>query len=133
MKYISVILSAVALSGCAVVDAYLMTHYDPNEYKTITEIRAEAQQFKNQCDDAVASQTNAVKVATDTQYFVLYSEHIPRNDNMIAASKDLHDIAQGLADQYSKAKVSPAFCKIKFTSIETSADRMQTVIAGRPR
>jgi len=133
MKYISVILSAVALSGCAVVDAYLMTHYDPNEYKTITEIRAEAQQFKNQCDDAVASQINAVKVATDTQYFVLYSEHIPRNDNMIAASKDLHDIAQGLADQYSKAKVSPAFCKIKFTSIETSADRMQTVIAGRPR
>jgi len=133
MKYISVILSAVALSGCALVDAYLMTHYDPNEYKTITEIRAKAQQFKNQCDDAIISQINAVKVATDTQYFVLYSEHIPRNDNMIAASKDLHDIAQGLADQYSKAKVSPAFCKIKFTSIETSADRMQTVIAGRPR
>ena len=110
-----------------------MTHYDPNEYKTITEIRAEAQQFKNQCDDAVTSQVNSAKLATDTQYFVLYSEHIPKNNNMISASKDLHDIAQGLADQYSKAKVSPAFCKIKFSSIETSADRMQTVIAGRPR
>jgi hypothetical protein len=132
MKKLALMLSML-LSGCAVVDAYLMTHYDPNEYKSITEIRAEAQQFKSQCDDATASQINAIKVATDTQYFVLYSEHIPRNDNMISASKDLHIIAQGLADQYSKAKVSPAFCKIKFTSIETSADRMQTIIAGRPR
>ena len=72
MKQIVLSLLMLTLSGCAVVDAYLMTHYDPNEYKTITEIRAEAQQFKNQCDDAVASQINAVKVATDTQYFVLY-------------------------------------------------------------
>jgi len=133
MKQVVLSLLMLTLSGCAVVDAYLMTHYDPNEYKTITEIRAEAQQFKNQCDDAVTSQVNSAKLATDTQYFVLYSEHIPKNNNMISASKDLHDIAQGLADQYSKAKVSPAFCKIKFSSIETSADRMQTVIAGRPR
>jgi hypothetical protein len=133
MKKLILVLPALALSGCALLDAYLMTHYDPNEYKTITEIRAEAQVFKNQCDDTVISQTNAVKLAQDTQYFVLYSEHIPKNDNMISASKDLHSIAQGLADQYAKTKVSPAFCKIKFTTVETSADRMQTVISGRPR
>jgi hypothetical protein len=133
MKRIISILALSMLSSCALVDAYLMTHYDPNEYQAITSIRAEAQLFKSQCDDPVLSQANAVKVATDTQYFVLYSEHIPRNDDLISASKDLHAIAQGLADQYSKAKVSPAFCKIKFTSIETSADRMQTVISRRPR
>jgi hypothetical protein len=133
MKQILLSLAILTLSGCSVVNAYLMTHYDPNEYKAITDIRAEAQQFKDQCDDAVISQANAVKLAQDTRYFVLYSEHIPRNADMISASKDLQSIAQGLADQYTKAKVSTAFCKIKFTTVETSADRMQKVISGRPR
>ena len=122
------------LSGCTLLDAYLMTHYDPNEYKLITDIRAEAQLAKSQCDDPVLSKANAVKVANDTQLFVLYSEHVPRNDDVISASKDLHTIAQGLADQYAKFdKVSPGFCKIKFTSVETNANKMQATVAGRPR
>ena len=122
------------LSGCALVDAYLMTHYDPNEYKLITEIRAEAQIYKSQCDDAIVSKANATKLVNDTQLFVLYSEHVPRNDDVIRASKDLHIIAHGLSDQYSKTdKVSSGFCKIKFTSIETSAAKMQQVIGKRPR
>ena len=128
------LLPLMLLSGCTVIDAYLMTHYDPNEYKLITDIRAEAQLAKAQCDDPAASKANAVKVANDTQLFVLYSEHVPRNEQVISASKDLHTIAQGLADQYAKFdKVSPGFCKIKFTSVESNADKMQTTIARRPR
>jgi len=128
------LLPLMLLSGCTVIDAYLMTHYDPNEYKLITDIRAEAQLAKSQCDDPAASKANAVKVANDTQLFVLYSEHVPRNEQVISASKDLHTIAQGLADQYAKFdKVSPGFCKIKFTSVESNADTMQTIIGKRPR
>ena len=128
------LLPLMLLSGCTVIDAYLMTHYDPNEYKLITDICAEAQLAKAQCDDPAASKANAVKVANDTQLFVLYSEHVPRNEQVISASKDLHTIAQGLADQYAKFdKVSPGFCKIKFTSVESNADTMQTIIGKRPR
>ena len=128
------LLPLMLLSGCTLVDAYLMTHYDPNEYKLITDIRAEAQLAKAQCDDPVVSKANAVKVANDTQLFVLYSEHVPRNEQVISASKDLHTIAQGLADQYAKFdKVSPGFCKIKFTSVESNADTVQTIIGKRPR
>jgi len=134
MKQIFLAVMISMLSGCAVYDAYMMTHYDPNEYVLITSIRAEAQAFKTQCDDAAISKLNAVKLASDTQLFVLYSEHIPKNDNLISASKDLHTIAQGLADQYAKFdKVSPGFCKIKFTSVESNADTMQTIIGKRPR
>ena len=122
------------LSGCALVDAYLMTHYDPNEYQLITDIRADAQQYKAQCANEEASKLNATKLAVSTQRFVLFSEHVPRNENMIAASKQLNDMSKGLVDQYAKpAKVSAMFCKIKFENIETSADKMQKVIAGRPR
>ena len=134
MKKLIIALAITMLSGCSVLDAYLMTHYDPNEYQLITSIRAEAQQFKSQCDDASASKANAYKLATNTQLFVLYSEHVPRNTDVISASKDLHSLAQGLVDQYTKSdKVSPGFCKIKFSNVETSADKMQQVIARRPR
>ena len=134
MKQLITTLAITLLSGCSVLDAYLMTHYDPNEYQLITSIRAEAQQFKTQCDDASVGKSNAAKLATDTQLFVLYSEHVPRNTDVISASKDLHLLAQGLVDQYTKSdKVSPGFCKIKFNNVETSADKMQQVIARRPR
>jgi hypothetical protein len=134
MKKLLLVPLLFTLTGCALVDAYLMTKYDPNEYQLITNVRLQAQQAKEQCGDAAVSKSNAVKVTSDTQMFMLYSEHIPRNTDMINASKNLHDIAKGLSDQYAKSdKVSPAFCKIKFQSVETSADKIQTVIAGRPR
>ena len=134
MKKLLLALMVSTLSGCAIIDAYLMTHYDPNEYKLITDIRASAQLYKAQCDNFEASKANANKLINDTQLFVLYSEHIPRNEILVASSKDLHSLAQGLSDQYAKSdKVSPTFCKIKFNTIETSADKMQAAIARRPR
>ncbi len=134
MKKLLLIPLVLALNGCALLDAYLMTKYDPNEYQLITTVRLQAQQSKEQCSDAAVSKTNAVRITSDTQLFMLYSEHIPRNKDMIDASKNLYDIAKGLNDQYAKSdKVSPAFCRIKFQNIETSADKIQTVVAGRPR
>ena len=134
MKKLIAISLLFALNGCALVDAYLMTKYDPNEYQIITNVRHQAQQAKEQCGDVAVSKNNSVRVTADTQMFMLYSEHIPRNKDMIDASKNLHDIAKGLSDQYAKSdKVSPAFCRIKFQNIETSADKIQSVVAGRPR
>ena len=134
MKKLLLILLLSTLGGCALVDAYLMTKYDPNEYQLITEVRLEAQQAKNQCDDLLTSKTNVIKTVYKIQMFMLYSEHVPRNKDMIEASKSLYEIVKGLNDQYVKSdRVSPAFCKIKFQNIETSADKIQAVVAGRPR
>lgn len=134
MKKLLLAVMVSMLSGCALVDAYLMTKYDPSEYKQIAEIRAQAQQYKTQCANAMLSAANAQKLAYDTNVFALYSEHVPRNENVIKASTELNKIAQGLAEQYQKSdKVSPMFCKIKFESVEKSADSMQKVIGARPR
>jgi hypothetical protein len=134
MKRILLVPLLLALNGCALVDAYLMTKYDPNEYQLITGVRLQAQQSKAQCDDVAVSKINAIRIESDTKLFALYSEHIPRNKDLIEASNTLNSIAKGLNDQYNKSdKVSPAFCKIKFQSIETSADKIQAVVAGRPR
>jgi hypothetical protein len=128
-----ILLSVLLLNSCALYDAYTMTKYDPNEYKLITEIRSDAQQAKTNCSDSDTSKINAVNLSSKTHMFVLYSEHVPKNKDVIAAGTELDAIAQGLSNQYTKATVSAAFCRIKFENIEKSADYMQKVIGARPR
>ena len=134
MKRLFVVLTALALNGCAVWDAYMMTGYDANEYRIITEIRTDAYNYKQQCANRLVSESNAILIADKTQLFEFYSEQIPKNDNMITASKNLNEIAHGLKIQYQhNTAVSPLFCKLKFTSIENSAAVLQHVTAWRPR
>ena len=109
MRKILLVAMLTMLSSCTVIDAYLMTHYDPNEYNNITVIRADAGQFKTKCDDAVASRANADRIAYETTAFKLYSENIPKNDDNYQAATALNDIAQGLVDRYNKGEGDPAF------------------------
>lgn len=134
MKKLFAILALIGLSGCTLVDAYLMTKYDANEYKLAVEIRSDAVKYKKQCDDAVASRANAHAIADKTQLFEHYSEHIPRNNNGASASRNLNEIAQGLVKRYdSGATVSATFCRLKFEGIEIGAVTVQSVLAKRPR
>ena len=52
-----VFLLAPMLVSCAVYDAIMMTGFDPNEYRIITEIRADAGRYKLQCDTPQAQAT----------------------------------------------------------------------------
>lgn len=133
MKRLLIALSVLALNGCALYDAYMMTGFDPNEYRIIAEIRTDAYNFKQQCDNKTMAEANAIVVADKTQLFEFYEEQIPRNKNGIGASKELNKIAQGLKTAYTKGPVSPMFCKLKFESIEHSAQTIQHVIGQRPR
>ncbi len=134
MKRLLILLSAVALNGCALYDAYMMTGYDANEYLIITEIRTNAGISKAQCDDVTSSRLNAMAISNKTSLFQNYEEQIPRNNNGINASRELNKIAQGLKDRYNtNGPVSPSFCKLKFESIENSAKTIQQVIGNRPR
>jgi type IV pilus biogenesis protein CpaD/CtpE len=131
-SYLTIILAAM-LTGCAAVDAYLMK-YDPNEYELITKIRATAQTYKSDCDNSLASKANALDLAKNTNLYVLYAQYLPHNDPVIKASIELDKIAQGLREQYDKgSQVSPAFCKIKFESVEKSAEQIQKIVGAKPR
>jgi hypothetical protein len=109
-----------------------MTGFDPNEYKIITEIRADAGRYKMQCDTPVAP-ANARAMADKTQLFEIYSEQIPNNKDGYGASKSLNEIAQGLVKRYDAPPVPVIFCKLKYGSIESSAQVIQHVIGNRPR
>ena len=134
MKLLTLVLAMASLSGCTLVDAYLMTKYDPNEYKLITDVRANSQTFKEHCEDFATSKVNANEMAKTTHLFLLYSEHIPRNTEVFNSAKEINEMAKGLQSSYSKNdKVSPAFCKIKYETLEKSADKVQTIIGRKPR
>ena len=127
-----VFLLAPMLVSCAVYDAIMMTGFDPNEYRIITEIRADAGRYKLQCDTPQA-QANARALADKTTLFEIYSEQIPNNKDGYGASKSLNEIAQGLVKRYDTPPVPAIFCKLKYGSIENSAQVIQHVIGNRPR
>ena len=134
MRKLLLMLLVSVLPGCTLIDAYLMAGFDPNEYLLITQIRTDAEAAKAQCDNVVASKSNAQSISGRTQLFERYSEEIPRNDNGVSAAKSLNEIAQGLATRYAGTQpVSPVFCKLKFEGIESSAKVIQHVVGNRPR
>ena len=132
MKRLIVLLLPL-LSSCAVYDAITMTGFDPNEYRIITEIRVDANHYKDACANPLIAQTNAVAIANKTDLFEMYSEQIPGNDDGYKAAKSLNEIAQGLAKRYDTPTVPPLFCKLKYSSIENSAKVIQHTLGNRPR
>jgi hypothetical protein len=129
-----ILLMVVMLSGCAAVDAVLMTKFDSNEYQIITEIRLNSEKYVDQCNDPEVSKSNAADMAYRTRLFELYSQELPRNGDGVQAATALNEIAQGLAKKYNNGDmVSPLFCKLKFEGIEHSADTIRHVLANRPR
>jgi len=124
----------VCLSGCAAVDAFLMTHFDPVEYRMITEVRYDAHNAIAECDDAVVSKVNANNIAYKVGLYHAYELDIPHNEDSIKASTALDEIAQGLKTRYAGTeKINTMYCKLKFGGIESSAILIQQVQGKRPR
>jgi hypothetical protein len=132
MKKITLLLLPL-LSSCAIYDAVTTSHFDNNEYQHIVDIRNLALTGKTFCKDPVESLAFAGKVASKTQMFMIYEEHLSSNVDAHKAAKVLDEIAQGLVKRYSTPPVSETFCKIKFDSIQNAAGVLQHVIGNRPR
>lgn len=133
MKKIILIITTSFLGGCTLADALLMK-YDPNEYLLISNIRSTAYMSKFTCNDQKQSKERAISIANKTLAFRQFVEYLPHNNKVISSSKDLDEIAQSLKNQYEKSNnVSNTFCKIKFQSIETSAENMQKAIGDKPK
>jgi hypothetical protein len=128
------LLSLLALSGCSVVDAYLMGKFDNNEYQMITTIRYDAHIAQATCDDFTKSKDNATKLEHQIGVYVMYEGDFSHNDESIDASKKLNDMVQELVKKYStEEKVSTMYCKLKFGGIENGAALIQHVQGNRPK
>jgi hypothetical protein len=131
------IASVILLSGCATVDTLVesfLMKYDSSEYQQIADIRTTAGLAKNSCDNFDASKQQAEVISKKTTGFKNHTQYLPHNNKVINSAIDLDKMSQGLKDQYAKNdKVSAAFCKIKFETIEKSAETIQKVVGNKPR
>ena len=133
MKKLLVAMLLVGLSGCSLLEAYMMK-YDTNEYQYITEIRTMSQFGLLKCDNYDESKRRAEELSVKAATFVNFAQHLPYNTPTQKASVELNSMVQGFHDQYQKnAKVNPLFCKLKLGNIISSAESMQKTIGAKPK
>lgn len=133
MKKVLIALFAVSLSGCALVDAYLMAGYDNIEYKLTNKVRTLSQLGVEKCKDQ-----EQAKETFENLYFVSielnnYSQHIPRNESAYKITNNLVELTKQGRGMYEKGNVSETFCKLKLQQINRSAETAQQVIGRKAR
>lgn len=139
MKKLAVALSLILLTGCATIQqttlyrAWNMAKFDNNEYSQINSIRTVANLGAAKCG------TPEVVPVVDSLFyksveFKNYSASIPHNEEVVKMSGELAEIIKGLNTRYhEKDPVSPAYCTLKFGTIEKNAVTIQNVIGAKPR
>lgn len=133
-KIIASLILVSSLSGCALIDAYLMAGYDTTEYALVNRIKTQAELSVDDCKDTVKSKQNA-----DNLYFTAvelknFATNIPRNEDTAKLAGNLVELTKQGKELYVKnPNVSETFCKLKLQQIGRSAEVAQKVIGKKPR
>ena len=134
MKTLFALMITMSLSGCALLDAYLMAGYDTTEYALVNKIKTKAELSAEDCKDIKKSKENA-----DVLYFTAvelrnFATNIPRNEDTAKLAGNLVELTKQGREQYAKdSNVSETFCKLKLQQIGRSAEVAQKVIGKKPR
>lgn len=121
-------------SGCAMIDAYLMAKFDPNEYFLVTQIRSVAQTSPQFCDDRQRMNSITDQMYLTATTFKNYTQYIPHNEKTIPLAESLYDEVYNLHTRYqSLEKVGVVYCRIKLNIVEKSAETIQEVIGRKMR
>jgi|688.fasta_scaffold540750_3 hypothetical protein len=122
------------LSGCALIDAYLMAGYDTTEYALVNRIKTQADLAVEDCKDVTKSKQNADNLYSTAVELKNFSTNIPRNEDTAKLAGNLVELTKQGKEQYVKnSNVSETFCKLKLQQIGRSAEVAQKVIGKKPR
>ena len=134
MKKIILALALLSLSGCALIDAYLMAKYDTTEYSLVNKIKTKAELSVEDCKDVKKSKENAEILYFTAVELRNFSTNIPRNAETTKLAGNLVELTKQGKEQYAKdSNVSETFCKLKLQQIGRSAEVAQKVIGKKPR
>lgn len=134
MKNLIVGTLLILLSGCAMVDAYFMAGFDPNEYLLVDDVRSTAQVSVNQCENREQMNSIVNSMYLTATKLKNYAQFIPHNEKTIPLAESLYDEVYKLQTRYqSPEKIGKAYCKMKLNIIEKSAETIQEVLGSKPR
>ena len=133
-KTIAVVILSTSLSGCALIDAYLMAGYDTNEYALVNKIKTKAELSIDDCKDVEKSKQNADNLYVTAIELKNFATNIPRNEDTAKLAGNLVELTKQGKDLYAKnSNVTETFCKLKLQQIGRSAEVAQKVIGKKPR
>jgi hypothetical protein len=133
-KLIASLIVISSLSGCALIDAYLMAGYDSNEYAMVNKVRTKAELSVEDCKDPIKSKQNADDLYNTAVELRNFAVNIPRNEDTAKLAGNLVELTKQGKEQYVKnPNVSETFCKLKLQQISRSAEVAQKVIGKKPR
>ena len=131
---IATLIISTSLSGCALIDAYLMAGYDTTEYALVNRIKTQAELAVDDCKDVVKSKHNADNLYVTAVELKNFATNIPRNEDTAKLAGNLVELTKQGKEQYVKnPNVSETFCKLKLQQIGRSAEVAQKVIGKKPR
>ena len=131
---IATLIISTSLSGCALIDAYLMAGYDTTEYALVNRIKTQAELAVDDCKDPVKSKQNADNLYVTAVELKNFATNIPRNEDTAKLAGNLVELTKQGKEQYVKnSNVSEVFCKLKLQQIGRSAEVAQKVIGRKPR
>jgi hypothetical protein len=131
---IATLIISTSLSGCALIDAYLMAGYDTTEYALVNRIKTQSELAVDDCKDAVKSKQNADNLYVTAVELKNFATNIPRNEDTAKLAGNLVELTKQGKEQYVKnPNVSETFCKLKLQQIGRSAEVAQKVIGKKPR
>lgn len=134
MKKLFAALMIVSLSGCTLLDAYLLSNYDNVEYALVNKIRTLSELGVNDCSDKTKSHGNFEGMYWTAVELRNFSQYLPRNEDAHKLAKNLVELTKQGKDLYEKnINVSETFCKLKLGQINRTSELAQEVIGKKPR
>lgn len=130
IKKLALALMLVSLSGCTLLDAYLMAGYDNQEYALINKIRTKAQIAQKSCDTPPALKADIEYIKNKSLEFKNFTQHIPRNPEAHKMGGQMVELSEQLKFD---DKTTPVFCKLKLQQVERNAEKIQQVLGSKPR
>ena len=129
-----ILITALLLNGCALVDIYRQAKWDNNEYQIANEIQTAATLGYDFC----ASQKDVVfyvdHIYTKSVEFKNYTSDIERNKEATVMAENLLAITKSLKERYhSGDDVSQKYCELKMTTVQTSTGTIKRVLGAKPR
>ena len=134
LKLLLVSSAIVVLPGCSLLDAYMMAHYDTNEYGLAVKVKTIAELGVEYCDKTNTSYLNFKDMYEKSVELRNFAKNTPDNPEATKLAQNLVDLSKtGLSLYQKQTEVSPTFCKLKMNQIEKNADKISEVLGRKPR
>ena len=133
-RLILIVVTALALNGCAIIDIYRQAKWDNNEYHLANEIQTAATLGIDFCGNPKDVVYYVDHIYAKSVEFRNYTVDIERNKEATVMADNLVSITKSLKERYhSGDEPSQKYCELKMTTVQTSTGTIKRVLGAKPR